>query len=90
MLGHEAVKKLCRFEKEIIKEIGVEKNKDIQFKVVPEELRAEVTAKVDKKLRKAVSTKDKLEREEKIEAIEKETEAEYAENGKTVSAYLKI
>lgn len=81
MFGHEAVKKLCRFEKEIIKEIGVEKNKDIQFKVVPEELRAEVTAKVDEKLRKAVSTKDKLEREEKIEAIEKETEAEYAENG---------
>lgn len=81
MFGHEAVKKLCRFEKQIIKEIGVEKNKDIQFKVVPEELRAEVTAKVDEKLRKAVSTKDKLEREEKIEAIEKETEAEYAENG---------
>ena len=81
MFGHEAVKKLCRFEKKIIKEIGVEKNKDIQFKVVPEELRAEVTAKVDKKLRKAVSTKDKLEREEKIEEIEKETEAAYAEAG---------
>ena len=81
MFGHEAVKKLCRFEKQIIKEIGVEKNKDIQFKVVPEELRAEVTAKVDAKLRAAVSTKDKLEREEKIEAIEKETEAEYAANG---------
>ena len=81
MFGHEAVKQLCRFEKKIIKEIGVEKNKDIQFKVVPEELRAEVTAKIDEKLRKAVSTKDKLEREEKIEAIEKETEAEYAANG---------
>jgi len=81
MFGHEAVKQLCRFEKKIIKEIGVEKNKDIQFKVVPEELRAEVTARIDEKLRKAVSTKDKLEREEKIEAIEKETEAEYAANG---------
>ncbi len=81
MFGHEAVKKLCRFEKEIIKEIGVEKNKDIQFKVVPEELRAEVTAKIDAELRAAVSTKDKLEREEKIEEIEKRTEAEYAENG---------
>ena len=81
MFGHEAVKKLCQFEKKIIAEIGVEKNKDIQFKVVPEELRAEVTAKVDAKLRAAVSTKDKLEREEKIEAIEKETEEEYAANG---------
>ena len=81
MFGHEAVKKLCRFQKEIIKKIGVEKNKDIQFKVIPEDLRAEVVEKVDKKLRKAVSTKDKLEREEKIEAIEKETEEEYAANG---------
>jgi len=81
MFGHEAVKKLCRFQKEIVKKIGVEKNKDIQFKTIPEELRAEVVEKVDKKLRKAVSTKDKLEREEKIEAIEKETEEEYAANG---------
>ena len=81
MFGHEAVKKLCRFEKEIIKAIGKEKNKDIQFKVVPEELRAEVTAKVDKELRAAVSTKDKLEREEKISAIEKRVEEEYAANG---------
>ena len=81
MFGHEAVKKLCRFQKEIIKKIGVEKNKDIQFKVIPEDLRAEVVEKVDKKLRKAVSTKDKLEREEKIEAIEKETEEAYAAEG---------
>ena len=81
MFGHEAVKKLCRFEKEIIKQIGKEKNKDIQFKVVPEELRAEVTAKVDKELRAAVSTKDKLEREEKISAIEKRIEEEYAAEG---------
>ena len=81
MFGHEAIKKLCRFEKEIIKEIGVEKNKNIQFKVIPDELRAEVTAKVDKELRKAVSTKDKLERQEKIDSIEKATEEEYAANG---------
>lgn len=77
MFGHEAIKKLCRFEKEIIKEIGLPK-KEVQLKTIPEELRAEVVAKVDKELRAAVSTKDKLEREEKISAIEKATEDEYA------------
>ena len=75
MFGHEAVKKLCRFEKEIIKEIGLPK-KEVQLKTIPEELRAEVVAKVDKELRAAVSTKDKLEREEKIAAIEAKTEEE--------------
>ena len=77
MFGHEAVKKLCRFEKEIIKEIGLPK-KEVQLKTIPEELRAEVVAKVDKELRAAVSTVDKLEREEKIATIEKATEDEYA------------
>ena len=78
MFGHEAVKKLVAFENEIIKEVGLPK-REVQLKTIPEELRNEVVAIVDEKLRKAVSTKDKLEREEKIAAIEAETEALYAE-----------
>lgn len=78
MFGHEAVKKLVAFEKEIIKEVGLPK-REVQLKTIPEELRNEVVAIVDEKLRAAVSTKDKLEREEKIAAIEAETEAMYAE-----------
>ena len=81
MFGHEAVKKLCKWQKKIIKEIGVEKNKNIEFKVMPEDLYKEVEAKAKKDLCKAVSTKDKLEREENIEKIEKAIEEEYAANG---------
>lgn len=78
MFGHEAVKKLVAFENEIIKEVGKPK-REVQLKTIPEELRKEVTELVDTKLRAAVSTVDKLEREEKINAIEMETEALYAE-----------
>ena len=78
MFGHEAVKKLVAFENEIIKEVGKPK-REVQLKTIPEELRKEVTELVDAKLRAAVSTVDKLEREEKINAIEMETEALYAE-----------
>ena len=81
MFGHEAVKKLCKFQKKIIKAIGVEKNKNIEFKVMPEDLYKEVKEKADKDLRKAVSTKDKLEREANIEKVEKAIEEEYAANG---------
>ena len=77
MFAHEKIKELCRFEKKIIAEIGLPK-REVQLKTIPEELRAEVTAKIDSELRAAVSTKDKLEREEKIAAIEKRTEEEYA------------
>ena len=77
MFGHEAIKKLVAFEKEIIKEVGKPK-REVQLKTIPEDLRKEVTDLIDAKLRKAVSTKDKLEREEKIAAIESETEALYA------------
>ncbi len=77
MFAHEAIKKLCRFEKEIIAEIGLPK-REVQLKTIPQELRDEVTAKINDELRAAVSTFDKLEREEKIAAIEKRTEEEYA------------
>ena len=77
MFGHEACKKLIAFEKEIVKEVGKPK-REIQLKTIPEDLRAEVTAIVDKDLRKAVSTFDKLEREENIAKIEAATEATYA------------
>ncbi len=77
MFGHEAIKKLVAFENKIIKAVGKPK-REVQLKTIPEDLRKEVTDLIDKKLRKAVSTKDKLEREEKIAAIEKETEDIYA------------
>lgn len=77
MFGFEYVKKLCRFEKEIIAAIGLPK-REVQLKTIPQELRDEVVAKVDERLRKAVSIFDKLERQNTIDQIEQETEAEYA------------
>ncbi len=77
MFGHEAIKKLVAFENKIVKEVGKPK-REVQLKTIPEDLRKEVTDLIDTKLRKAVSTKDKLEREEKIATIEKETEEIYA------------
>ncbi|MDY6003365.1 MAG: polyribonucleotide nucleotidyltransferase [Bacilli bacterium] len=77
MFGFEYVKKLCRFEKEIIAAIGLPK-REVQLKTIPQELRDEVVSKVDERLRKAVSIFDKLERQNTIDQIEQETEAEYA------------
>ena len=77
MFGHEAVKKLCRFEQQIIAEIGLPK-REVQLKTIPEDLKNEVTALSDSRLRKAVSIFDKLERQHAIDEIEQEIEAEYA------------
>ena len=77
MFGHKAIKKLCRFEQEIIAEIGLPKC-EVQLKTIPEDLKNEVTALSDSRLRKAVSIFDKLERQHAIDEIEQEIEAEYA------------
>lgn len=77
MFGHAAVKKLCLFEKEIIKKVGLPK-RQVQLKLIPDELREEVTKVADARLRKAVSIFDKLERQHAIDEIEQEIEAEYA------------
>lgn len=76
MFGFEAIKKLCKFEKKIIKEIGKPK-RDVVLKTIPDEIVKEVKEKVDEKLRKAVSIFDKLERQNAIDQIEQETEEEY-------------
>ena len=77
MFGHAAVKKLCLFEKEIIEKVGLPK-REVQLKLIPDELREEVTKVADARLRKAVSIFDKLERQHAIDEIEQEIEAEYA------------
>ncbi len=77
MFGHEAVKKLCRFEQQIIDEIGLPK-REVQLKTIPEDLKKEVISLSDSRLRKAVSIFDKLERQHAIDEIEQEIEAEYA------------
>jgi polyribonucleotide nucleotidyltransferase len=71
MFGHEAVKKLCAIQEEIIKDIGKAKREIELYKVNPAIEKAVVDA-ADERLRKAISIFDKLERQHAIEDIENE------------------
>ena len=68
MFGHEAIKKLCEFQEEIIKEIGKEK-RVIELYSIPQELQDEVAALCKERIVKSVSIHDKLERQDAIDAI---------------------
>lgn len=74
MFGHEAIKKLCLFQSEIIKAIGKPK-RVIEFYRVNDSINKEVRKLSQAKMVKAISTKDKLEREDKINAVKAEVKA---------------
>lgn len=78
MFGHEAIKKLCRFQKEIIKEIGKEK-RQVSLYQVSKEIEDDVRSRGQDRLIKAVSIVDKLERYAAIDAIDNEIRAIYEE-----------
>ena len=79
MFGHEAIKELCRFQKEIVKEIGKPK-RPLNIYKIDEEFAASCRNYVapgqsetqEQRLIKAVSIFDKLERQNTIDALEKE------------------
>jgi polyribonucleotide nucleotidyltransferase len=68
MFGHEAVKELCAFQEEIIKEIGKEKM-GYDHLEIEDDLRAEVTKLASKDLDKALRIKDKIEKNTAIDDI---------------------
>ncbi len=78
MFGHEAIKKLCEFQEEIAREIGKEKRK-IELYTIPDELQKAVEEVAKDRIIKSVSIVDKLERQDAIDAIEKEVLATYEE-----------
>ncbi len=78
MFGHEAIKKLCEFQEEIAKEIGKEKRK-IELYAIPEELQKTIEALAKDRIVASVSIVDKLERQDAIDAIEKEVLDSYEE-----------
>ena len=78
MFGHEAIKKLCAFEKEIILEVGKPK-REVSLYTVSEEIRNDVTSRAKDRLVAAVSIVDKLERYEAIDKINNEIRASYEE-----------
>ena len=76
MFGHEAIKKLCQWQKEIIKEIGKEKRVIELYQCDPE-IEKDVTDRANDRLKKAISIFDKLERQDAIDAIENEILDDY-------------
>ena len=82
MFGHEQIKKLCAFQKEIVAACGKEK-REIELYAVDETIDSEVRKNFEAQIRAAVSIKEKLERYGKIddltdEAAEMIANKEYA------------
>ena len=76
MFGHEAIKKLCVFQKEIAKEIGKEK-REVSLYEVSKEIEDDIRAHAEQRIIKSVSIVDKLERAAAIDAIKAEVIAKY-------------
>ena len=76
LFGHEAIKKLCQFELDIISEIGVEKMEYPHLEIT-EELKSEVKEFIGDRLDKALRIKDKAEMYGTIDAIKEELVEKY-------------
>jgi len=76
MFGHEAIKKLCQWQKKIIKEIG-NKKREIELYQCDPTIYKDVCDRAEARLKKAISIFDKLERQDAIDAIENEILDDY-------------
>lgn len=77
--AHEEIKKIVRFINEIVAEVGKPKM-DINLVKAPEDLEVAVREFAMPKMRAALHTADKLERLDKIDAVEVETQERFAES----------
>ena len=76
MFGHDAIKRLCEWQEQIIKEIGKEK-RHIDLYVCDPIIEKDVTERSEARLVKAISIFDKLERQDAIDAIKNEIIEDY-------------
>ena len=78
MFGHEAIKELCNFQKEIMAEVGQEK---MEYEVleISDEVRKTVTEYCAKRLDEALRIKDKLTKYNAIDELKEEIVAKYEE-----------
>ena len=76
MFAHEAIKTLCAFEEEIIKEIG-KPNREIVLFTPSQELRDDIESRIGERMVKAISIFDKLERQDAIDALKNEIIDDY-------------
>ncbi len=76
MFGHEAIKKLCAFEEEIMAKAGKEKMEVVLYEINPE-IKAEIDEVAKERLEEAVRIHEKLERYGKIDEITDEMAARF-------------
>ena len=78
LFAHEEIKKICDFVQTIANEIGKEKDEYYVFKPL-EEVEAAVTEFASQKMKDAIKTVDKQERQENMEKVKDETMAYFEE-----------
>jgi len=83
MFGHEAIKELCAFQKEIMAECGQEK---MEYEVleISDQLRNEVSEYCSKRLDEALRIKDKLTKYNAIDSLKEEVVLKYEEENKNL------
>ena len=76
IFGHQAIKELCHFQEQIIKEIGQEK---MEYEVleITDELKQEVRKLSEEKLNNAMRILDKIEKYEAIDKVKDEVVTKY-------------
>ena len=78
LFAHEEIKKICDFVQGIANEIGKEKDEYYVFKPL-EEVEAAVTEFASQKMKDAIKTVDKQERQDNMEKVKDETMAHFEE-----------
>ena len=78
LFAHEEIKKICDFVQTIANEIGKEKDEYYVFKPL-EEVEAAVTEFASQKMKDAIKTVDKQERQDNMEKVKDETMAHFEE-----------
>ena len=76
MFGHNAIKELCEFEEEIIKEIGKPK-REVSLYAPDENIKNDIYTRIYDRMIKSVSIFDKLERQNAIDSLKKEITDDY-------------
>ena len=76
MFGHEAIKKLCAFQKQIASEIGKAK-REVSLYAPDETIKKDIYDRIYDKMVKSISIFDKLERQNAIDSLKKEIIDDY-------------
>ncbi len=76
MFGHEAIKQLCEFQEEIIREVGKQK-REIELYTPDQSIVDDIYGRIYDRMIKAISIFDKLERQNAIDALKNEILDDY-------------